>query len=187
MEEVKKHIQNEYKESAVNEHTTQRKRDHFATVLSVLALAISVIGIILTSPLIIEYYDRPQLVGSASIRYENSTFVNHEFTVRNTGRSMATGIEIEVYCLPTDSFEVLFGPSDVSTQKKNQSIDDVFRLQQVFIRASRLTPNEHITFSVSSQVDELSNTNQFLNHKQIPIRLPCFRAILYDQGIAEVR
>lgn len=160
-------------------------RDPISIAISIVALVISVVGITLTSPLVIEHYRRPRIVVETFRQTPNKEITSHIFVIWNHGRTTATGIRVRLICLPSD--EVQLSDDTIATPKHvDLVIAEDTRLRDLYVDIPRLVSGESVSIFIVSKTGHLAKANTFMDHMlgsvRVQCRVPCVVAVAYDQG-----
>ncbi len=91
----------------------------FTTIMSIISLIVSIVTLVLTSPVIIDIYLKPELVISEVNRELDGNTFRTMFILENNGRGTAKNIELVLNTHAKDLIQVMQGFTGESIEKDN--------------------------------------------------------------------
>ncbi|WP_085684633.1 MULTISPECIES: hypothetical protein [unclassified Pseudomonas] len=156
----------------------------FATTLSVSALFVSVVNVALTSPLLLEMYLQPKLVGTEANREIDGDNFRSFFVVKNEGRGTAKSVDIVLNAHHGDFVQVMQGFVGKVEEEPNGP-----PLKTVRIRSDYLAPNESILIIVTGNKKDLLEDAKAYDMKDlrpVGVTIPAYVSIRSERGLGDV-
>lgn len=128
-----------------------------ATIISIIALGVSIINIALTSPVITDIYLKPNLsVTEVNRKISGDTFLTH-FVVKNEGSRTASNIELVINAHDKDIISPMQGFTGEITEKENGEF------KTVTLKAPYLPPNDIFIIIITGSKKRLKWDSEIYN------------------------
>lgn len=165
------------------------KAEKYSVAISSVALIVSIVTLVLTSPLIIDYIRRPIFEITSTHRMVfDDRFVSW-FQVTNTGGSSSRGIVLKVMCLAGDNITFpQYGLTSVELRKAADiSTNSPVDIQERVYEIGELHPNRPIWLVIGSKkIDiDLYKAYRQAQRDRFSLRLPTISSVV--AGDAEIK
>lgn len=154
---------------------------NYSLALSLLAIVISFAQLILSSPILSEFYSRPELVVRGVATTGGDKVSWGSFTISNEGRSSATNVEIGFVTRIGDQVLVVPSFSHKKTLDKTPLVIDHVRLE-----FSKILPGESLVVLILNG-EEHPMSKTFADHFKSDYKtLPMVSYLRSDQGSGKI-
>jgi hypothetical protein len=126
--------------------------------LSAFALVISIVNMILTSPVLINLYSKPEISVEEINRELDGDTYRTMFIVSNDGSSSAKNVELIMNVNADDFIQTMQGFSGEVTEKSNGTV-----FKTVTLRASYLPPNDSFYIMITGSKEDLIEMSKSYN------------------------
>lgn len=150
--------------------------------LAIIAIIISVLQLLFTSPLLIDYFFAGKLTVSKFKTDKFEKVVNHTFVIRNEGNKVVTNIEIEIQKLEGSKI-LLIGETKgikIDEPKPLYKLSNNIKSEKVFLTIARLVSKDYIAVTIQQPI-KLYNSFNNITKK---VSFPRINNAISDQGNA---
>lgn len=148
-----------------------KKAEIWTISISIIALLLSIISILLSSPLLIDLYKKPIINISGTVDRINSDSVQVFYQIDNSGKSDAENIYIKIHCIEHDTVTFTFTGIDTHELKKveTKNIDNVFKMDERVYVVHNLPINNPILVTITTNKNMYYIAKKYIGNRQAVI------------------
>ena len=179
-----------------NHHVQERKYKKLSIILSVCSLILSLVTLFLTSPVIYDYFKRPniqiwQIPPDMQRNLSQNRYITTVF-IYNKGRSAGTNLKLTLDCFKNDNIKINTSLLYNKTEQEIKQFPKGVFLKTIVISFVNFPPKGNAIITISgTDMDQFINSKSFIKKNKDNVLFdglffPSVMSAIFDQGTINI-